>query len=296
MASIELQFWPIVGGTFLSDPISHGFIVLKDDKGRVVKEIHGDAYNSKTLLGAPSFSRVNIGSDGDVLLVSTWETKPGHSRARFADLPGNYIAPIYSGPMADMENMIDEMQQGGRQINDHGMPYHLHGIFDEGQNSNSVALTLVGVGKDTYESGRYDKRVKEHHIPTVEEIEEYHSIPGAERDLLKGDNGKPDVEPWYRTAGADDPNIKGSTPAKDGKTISDHLIGGRSPSSSDTFPTSPSSNPLADPVNNGKSGDNSSLGGQIIILSICQVIITQLRLTEVAITKRVKFYGKLLLF
>jgi hypothetical protein len=124
---IELKYLPIAHR-------GHAFLALVDDKGDVVRELHGLAQSKHTGKVVP------MGMDGSDLVATHFEGP---------EYGGRKISAVGSGSREEMEKLWARGMQTAEAINGqkfdykaHDPAYELGGRGGEIQNSNSVAFTL----------------------------------------------------------------------------------------------------------------------------------------------------------
>lgn len=129
---IELRYLPIAHR-------GHAFLALVDDKGDVVRELHGLAYSKHSPANQPR-EPMTLGVDGSDLVATHFEgLKYG----------GRKISAVGSGSREEMEKLWGRGVQTADAINSQKFDYKAHdpayefgGRGGEIQNSNSVAFTL----------------------------------------------------------------------------------------------------------------------------------------------------------
>lgn len=112
----------------------HNFLVLRDDKGKVVSELHGLATDTTT----NTWKRVGTGR-GEILHV--WEFTDGHTGEEVGRLPG---VVLKEGSEIELRTLWQKGKVCADKINEENIPYPAFGIsMYETENSNSVAYTLM---------------------------------------------------------------------------------------------------------------------------------------------------------
>jgi hypothetical protein len=112
----------------------HNFLVLRNDKGEVVSELHGLATDVKT----NTWKHVGMGNE-EVLKV--WEFDKENARSINGDFPG---ITLISGTSESMLKLWDEARVCAESINKEEIKYPAFGISTSNTtNSNAVAYTLT---------------------------------------------------------------------------------------------------------------------------------------------------------
>lgn len=125
--TIEFAELPIVMGA-----AAHNYIVLKDDQGRILREMHGLA----------------TGSDGqpkEIGWLSTDKIVVYERSYSLFENPDGARATVFSGSEAQAFALWERAQQAMLLVNEQNIPYSTFGfsIFSDTKNSNAAASTLM---------------------------------------------------------------------------------------------------------------------------------------------------------